>query len=170
MGGQVFAPPPCWASLPSPYTCPPFSLGLRSGHFLVGRPSANACPLFLLSVRQGHLLVGGWCVRRAQVLTISLVGGVTQHTTSFLIVESFSKNLQNDGEGHILKGLMMGQAVLDAWRRHFSGVAFLLAALVSSISRTLHEAHVKCKLYRLLRWIGYNDKLSQSLRSFESST
>ena len=34
--------------------------------------------------------------------------------------------------------------VPDAWRWHFDGVAFLLAALVLSSSRTLHEAHVNC--------------------------
>ena len=38
---------------------------------------------------------------------------------------------------------MMGQEVPDAWRWHFGGVAFLLAAPVLSISRTPHEAHFK---------------------------
>ena len=45
--GQAFACPSCWVGLPSPHSCPPLLLNLRSGHLLVGL--SNPC--------SGHLLV-----------------------------------------------------------------------------------------------------------------
>ena len=40
---------------------------------------------------------------------------------------------------------MFGSRSAYAWRRHCGGVAFLLVAKVSAISRTVHEAHLVAK-------------------------